>query len=135
MEEYSVYADHLDTLVLGSSSPSDREACVNAALDGEASRECRQLVDLKYLRRDGVFFTSSELRSFALSCLLSSIDESSVLYDPACGAGDLLLGGVDHLPLGRTLGETLGKWSRMVCGRDIHPQFVRACRQRLVLAA
>lgn len=135
MERYSVYADHLGELRSANSPRMQRKASVKAALDGEASRELRNLLDLKSLRRDGIFFTSSRLRSFAISTIANSIDESSILYDPACGAGDLLLGGTEHLPICRTLEETLRVWSKMIRGCDIHPQFVSACRHRLVLAA
>ena len=39
------------------------------------------------------------------------------------------------LPKAASLGDALDAWGRMFHGRDVHPEFVKACRRRLVLAA
>ncbi|MCA9145701.1 MAG: N-6 DNA methylase [Planctomycetales bacterium] len=113
----------------------NRVASVDAALDGEAGREARRLIELDDRRRDGVFFTSSPLREFAFEGVSSSITKNSVLFDPACGAGDLLLAATDHMPLQATLAATLKAWSAMLIGCDLHAEFTRTCRMRLLLAA
>jgi hypothetical protein len=135
MEKYSIYAEKLRRL-LGSRVPLlERTQRVGAALDGEASREVRRLLELNVLRGNGVFFTSSALREFALRGVEDSINSKSIIFDPTCGAGDLLIGATASLPIRTTFAQTLQSWSSVFSGLDLHSQFVNVCRRRLTLAA
>lgn len=134
MKAYAPYVDRLQELA-SSKRNKQTQARVTAALDGEASRELRSRLQIEELRKEGAFFTSVSLSRFAVSPLAKSLTNRSRIYDPACGAGDLLLACSGLLPLRRSLAETLGAWSRSLAGTDIHPEFVRAAKTRLQLAA
>ena len=100
------------------------------ALDGEAGRELRRLIDLEVRRDYGAFFTGS-----AFAEKLAALAPKSSYYDPSCGAGDLLLAAARRLPVLATLRATVALWSRWLGGCDLHSEFVRATKARLVLLA
>lgn len=58
-----------------------------------------------------------------------------IIYDPTCGAGDLLLQVASRLPLAETLEKTLSAWGERLAGTDIHDSFVQTTRLRLALLA
>ena len=101
-------------------------------LDGEAGRRLRGAVPIEDLRRLGAFFTGEALASRVVE-LVSDHTESYV--DPACGCGDLLLAASARLSVRKSLEDTLKEWNERLIGRDLVPEFIRAARARLVLAA
>lgn len=101
------------------------------ALDGEAGRELRRMVDLETRRDFGAFFTGSEFAGR----LVARADGAGRFQDPSCGAGDLLLAAARRLPMAKTLRGTLSLWSRHLVGFDLHAEFIRATKARLVLMA
>ncbi|MFN2508376.1 MAG: SAM-dependent DNA methyltransferase [Chthoniobacterales bacterium] len=105
----------------------------NAALNGGPSRALRQLVSLKTRRKIGSFFSSFELAGKAVdeACLV----KAGLLYDPSCGGGDLLLAAARQLRVRRGLCETVRWWGTRIGGRDVHPEFVRTTKARLLLLA
>lgn len=106
---------------------------VEAALDGEAGSELQRLVPLAERRRSGAFFTGSELASRALDGFLENLSEDSVVLDPACGGGDLLLPILERLhSMGLIAGLSSGRQQNLV-GRDIHSEFIEVARLRLRL--
>lgn len=110
-------------------------AHIKAALDGQPARELRRLVPLETLRSQGAFFTGSKLALYALHSALNSISDNSVILDPACGAGDLLIASSSRLSIQNDLSRTLCLWGKSLIGRDLHPEFILATKIRLVLAA
>jgi hypothetical protein len=58
-----------------------------------------------------------------------------VIHDATVGVGDLLLAAASRLPLRRTVNATLRQWGRQLTGTDLHPEFVRGAKARLVLLA
>ncbi len=62
-------------------------------------------------------------------------DFQGLYFDPACGAGDLLIGVAKRLPVAPTLKETILDWGKRLAGWDISPEFVRMAKARLVLLA
>ena len=103
---------------------------VESALDGQAAAELKNLVALSARRAHGAFFTTGELRSEAL---WGSHD--GVFFDPACGAGDLLIEAALRMPPRGTFRETVRRWSERLLGCDVEPAFVETARLRLLLAA
>ena len=83
---------------------------IYAALDGEPGRKLRAAVPISELRASGVFFTGSVLADFALRAAATSLSSDSVIFDPACGAGDLLVACAKRLPLQRGLYGTVAHW-------------------------
>ena len=105
-------------------------------LDGRPSRELRKLVPLKNLRESGAFFTGSQLAKIAVSTeFASTINKTSVLVDPACGGGDLLLSCAPYLPIFADLSETINQWQSNLVGVDLHSEFVDMAKLRLILEA
>lgn len=109
------------------------ETALNAALDGEAADQLRDLVALSYRREVGAFFTGATIRG-VLAPLLTRYGNPPYL-DPACGAGDLLLVAAATLPIQPTIDQTVRFWSELLAGVDIHPEFVDVARARLWLLA
>lgn len=104
-------------------------------LNGRAARALSDLVDLRTRRESGAFFTTSKIRDGALQSALPKRPRQTAAFDPACGAGDLLLRWTSRLRVGPTLESTIRAWSAELHGTDIHESFVRLARARLVLAA
>jgi hypothetical protein len=105
-------------------------------LDGRPSYEMRRLVPLKELKQDGIFFTGSKLAQLALSLdFISSINSSSVIVDPACGGGDLLLACTNYLPLDQDLEKTIAQWQQRIFGVDIHHELLEIAKRRVILKA
>lgn len=140
VSEYQSYAQYLELLI--SSTVARRHSvfspdlkAVDAALDGQASRELRRLVPLDARRASGAFFTGSELAAKALRPLGGSVNAKSIIYDAACGAGDLLIAAANYLPVEKSLRRTLERWNEQIYGRDLHAEFINAAKARLILAA
>ncbi|MCX6898578.1 MAG: SAM-dependent DNA methyltransferase [Verrucomicrobia bacterium] len=107
---------------------------VEACLDGTAGAELRRLVNLPVRRAFGVFFTGSKLAERLLDKLKfnPAID---FIYDPAVGAGDLLLAAAKRLPMQRTLTGTLETWGGCLAGTDLQAEFIEATKLRVALLA
>lgn len=106
---------------------------VLGALDGQAAAELRDLVELPARRERGAFFTTGALRTK----VLSSFDRSStgVYFDPACGAGDLLVEAAMRMRVFDSFASTVEYWGERLLGCDVEPVFVETARLRLLLAA
>jgi len=106
-----------------------------ACLDGEPADVLRSQEDRSLLKEQGAYFTSTKMaRKLATKVSVTS-DSQGLYFDPACGAGDLLLGVAKRLPIAPTLQETILDWSKRLAGWDISPDFVRMAKARLVLLA
>lgn len=103
---------------------------VNAALDGGASRALRRLVDLETLREAGAFFTGTRLSRRAARLVAPTLDKDSVILDPSCGAGDLLLACAETL---QPSSSRPSRWAGQLRGRDLCSSFVQAAKLRLAL--
>ena len=103
-------------------------------LNGGVGLELRRRVPLDQRQQIGAFFTGETLRRRALCSFLTSPIKGPV-WDPACGAGDLLLSCAENLPIYEDIGKTIADWGGKLYGNDTQDIFVRAARARLVLAA
>jgi hypothetical protein len=79
----------------------------------------------------GTFFTGTELSSR----LFTSVPQTGVVLDPACGIGDLLLSHALRLRPEKSLEGTLDSWGERLLGRELEAPLVRVARARLALAA
>lgn len=137
MHQYKTFVSELDTLLAQalheSGGAHDQIALV---LDGKPAHELRRLVPLEALRSSGAFFTGSVLSNLAIAHDFSdSINSTSVILDPTCGGGDLLLSTTPFLPRSPDLTETLDLWGLHLKGLDLYPEFVKTARLRLMLKA
>ena len=67
--------------------------------------------------------------------IVPTLSAASVICDPACGAGDLLLAALKALPIKHSGHETIETWSRQLIGRDVYQHFIEATKIRIVLGA
>lgn len=101
----------------------------------DVMQELRSIVSIAELREAGSFFTDDSLANKAVSKFKQPITSSSIVFDPTCGAGNLLLASSKKLPIKTTLKDTLILWGRVLTGLDIFPEFVEATKLRLILEA
>jgi hypothetical protein len=139
MKIFRKYAEDLDTLldeIQWGHRLVNREKEVNDSLNGQAAEVLRSLASSARIRRAGAFFTGPKLADLAINHMtqVRGVLKRPV-YDPTCGAGDLLLRWADALPVSRNLQTTIENWERFISGRDLHPEFISAARRRLVLKA
>ncbi len=88
------------------------------------------------LRKEkGIFFTNELLSRKVAERLTQELNAGCTIFDPACGAGDLLLACTKYMPVKKTLTKTLRYWSDRMYGQDLFEDFVRSAQSRLVLAA
>ena len=137
MQPFSTYVGEIEQLVgtVLSSGFDGLQTQTTHALDGEPGEALRESIDLDTRRTAGAFFSGSTLSNSLIDTLVKPLDENSLILDPACGAGDLLLACSRRLPIADSLPETLEAWGRQLSGLDLYPEFIRAARARLVLEA
>lgn len=97
------------------------------SVDGLAAQELRRLVPLTIRRNYGAFFTPSELAAIVCKEMFIGVDENSVFYDAACGAGNLLIAAWQYLKDNKIKSTN----NTFLFGTDIHQQFVEVSDKRL----
>ena len=139
MKPFDPYVHSLESLALRAMSvaspTAEDEALVAAALDGQPGERLRKLVTLPARRSAGAFFTGQAVADRAVGPYVSTLTDQSVIYDPACGVGDLLLAYARRLHLHHDLASTVARWGEQLRGLDLYPEFIRAAKARLVLLA
>ncbi|MFQ2346000.1 N-6 DNA methylase [Aeromonas dhakensis] len=95
-------------------------------------RECLSIEEMK---EAGCFFTGQSLASNAVSSLLNPITPTSVVLDPTCGAGNLLIECSRQLSVDDSLYITLKQWGKILWGFDLYPSFIDATKLRLIVEA
>jgi hypothetical protein len=104
-------------------------------LDGRAGARCLDLLHPSSIQRLGAFFTPSIVAVQLVSAFSDRAWFRAKVFDPACGAADLLLPIAATLPIRRTVSSTLRLWNDRISGCDLSPQFIEAARLRLLLLA
>ncbi|PTP02236.1 SAM-dependent methyltransferase [Vibrio splendidus] len=94
----------------------------------------RELLTIEEMREAGSFFTGQKLASKAVN-LLPAITSNSVVLDPTCGAGNLLIEASRKLGVEPTLSATLKIWGQVLWGFDLHLHFIEATKLRIVVEA
>jgi hypothetical protein len=115
--------------------PDARRSELEAALDGQPSQELRKLYSAVSLRHTGTYFTGSQLARHLIRSLSGKIQQAEMVFDPACGSGDLLVACARHLPVKASLTETLKDWGKCLAGLDINSAFIETTLHRLALLA
>lgn len=138
MKEYKPYVDSLGSfidLVINAPNLDNHIEKIDHILNGQPADELRKLVSLSNLRKSGAYFTGSNLANIALESILPTIDDKSVILDPACGTGDLLLACSSSLKKKANLESTIAIWNKQIIGRDIFNEFINVAKARLLLKA
>lgn len=95
----------------------------------------RQYLSIDEMREAGSFFTGQKLSTSCVSRFNKAITFDSVVLDPTCGAGNLLIECSRQLGVESSLSSTLLLWGKVLRGYDIHGSFIEASKLRLVLEA
>ncbi len=136
ISDYRGYTSRLRELLvsIADSGLRDHHTDLLRALDGQAAAELRDLVELPARRERGAFFTTGVLRTKVFS---TSFDGhcADVYFDPACGAGDLLVEAAMRMPVFDSYLSTVEYWGERLMGCDVEPVFVETAKLRLLLAA
>ncbi|MDV7105381.1 N-6 DNA methylase [Vibrio sp. TH_r3] len=94
----------------------------------------RELLTIEEMREAGSFFTGQKLATKAVD-LLPAITSYSVVLDPTCGAGNLLIEASRKLGVEETLSATLKVWGQVLWGFDVHTHFIEATKLRIIVEA
>jgi len=139
IQDFGAYVCRLEEMLEGilesDSLPVDLSQEMSIALNGGPSKELRRVVDTATLRAGGVFFTGDTLAAQVIGDTVSAFSEVDFVADPACGAGDLLVRCARRLPISGDLISTLQVWGEQLIGYDLHPEFIKATKIRLILTA
>lgn len=95
----------------------------------------RDILPVEEMRIIGSFFTGQALTTKAVEQFKTAITKDSVVLDPTCGTGNLLIESSRKLPIKQSLLSTLHLWGKVLRGYDIHETFVEATKLRLTLEA
>lgn len=95
----------------------------------------RQCLSIDEMREAGSFFTGQSLSTAAVKELSRKITCDSIVLDPTCGAGNLLIECSRQLAIEESLSKTLLVWGRVLRGYDLNESFVEAAKLRIVLEA
>lgn len=141
MNNFAIFNNELgafaDKMLLRSSYVLENTNFATSPLNTQyLNNQLRTLVPIEELRSAGLFFTGDELGTTASNYFTGSLNQASLIFDPACGAGNLLIACSKKLPVNRnSLLDTLANWGERLAGADIHEEFVEATKTRLVLEA
>ncbi|MGY3091294.1 hypothetical protein ACVWYF_004360 [Hymenobacter sp. UYAg731] len=132
------YIEHLEKLAVKPLFKRKRKTYIKnieLALNGQLSKTLREFVSMPDLLESGAFFTGEPMANQLVASIPAEELASITALDSACGGGNLLLALARRLALAATLTETIDRWGEQLYGMDIHLQFVRATRARLILLA
>jgi len=97
-------------------------------VNGLAGEELRRLISLDTRREYGAFFTDSLLGDKVLQHLKPAFNSKSIIYDSACGAGNLLISVSNYIYKKNIRFNT----ETQLLGTDLHQEFVEATQLRLI---
>lgn len=95
----------------------------------------RNYLSIEDMREAGSFFTGSSLATAAVNAFKNPITSNSIILDPTCGAGNLLLQCSREINIETSLTMTLKKWGCILWGFDIHQSFIEVTKLRIVMEA
>ena len=137
MEPFSSYVGTLETMLRDMLSLDSHIASTQAALalNGQPSQMLRRSIASPILKSNGAFFSGSILANTLAGTFKKPLAAASRIFDPACGTGDLLLACSRKLPVREDFAATIHHWGTQLRGVDLFPEFVRATKARLAIAA
>lgn len=137
MKHFEKYVQELEKLASAALTGQDallEKIDYGKYLNGNVGIELRKRVQLDRRQEIGAFFTGEALRQRAVPSSWLDVTPG-LIWDPACGAGDLLLSYAEKIRIFPDIRDTLVHWGEKLCGTDIEAVFLRAAKARLVLAA
>ncbi|MFA5858900.1 MAG: N-6 DNA methylase [Elusimicrobiota bacterium] len=129
---YRPYNKYLEKLLV---SENINNSSVNEALNGAAFQYLKKEIDNSTLKRWGIFFTGHSMADLLIENHSKDLEKGINVFDPTCGAGDLLIACAKKFPYKKTLKETVDYWGEMLFGFDVHEEFVNTTKLKLLLLA
>lgn len=130
--DYKPFTDELMEILLAEDRCREK---IQRLLDGEESFAVERLIPQAERSKHGIFFTPNEIVNDLVGRFENEIISGLTFFDPACGAGNLLVGIARKCSLEKTFDETVAAWSRRFGGCDINAAFVRTVKLRLIFLA
>lgn len=127
----SKYNEALRNIIL---SASKGNAIDSIDLD-EIDLILRDAYSIEHMRESGTFFTGLKLATKTLDSFPEQIDAHSVILDPTCGAGNLLVLCSRKLTVYPKLTQTLSIWGRQLKGYDLYESFIEGAKLRIIIDA
>lgn len=97
-------------------------------LNGAAYQALRESISRIERQAFGMFFTDSNIADRVTQRIKGRLADGATVGDPACGAGDLLLACLQHMPV-----NLPGRASKLF-GVELHPDLTTTAQKRLLLA-
>ena len=135
IEAFSQYNESLRTILESINCQNYYQESIKRVDNSFVMKKLRDLIPIKDLRTAGSFFTGDELADEAVSKFDKPICADSIVLDPTCGAGNLLIACSKKLPIKLSLKKTLKFWGNVLAGWDIFPEFVEATKLRIIQEA
>ena len=134
---FSEYSSEIKNILTNlTSKKSVKSKCIiENILNGKTTKALNDHVSLQYRKNNGIFFTGTQLSEKIANKIKPLLNDGISVIDPACGAGNLLLSCLNHLPKKNTLLETLEYWSNIVYGNDLYNEFINTAKLRFILHA
>lgn len=116
----------------GSADPEQLRIALDLDHVDEVLRQC---LSIDEMREIGSFFTGQKISTLAVKGFRKAITFDSVVLDPTCGAGNLLIECSRQLGVEKSLSNTLKLWGKVLCGFDLYESFIKMTKMRLILEA
>ena len=130
---YGIYLEEFNRLLAGKNFLTSEAS--HSIMNGGAYDAVRSFIPLNIRRNYGIFFTSAALADKLAAYCGTQISQKSIIIDPACGAGELLLAAARKLPLQKDLATTIKHWGKNLYGFDLHSELVHTTKVRLLILA
>ncbi|PTU53387.1 hypothetical protein DBB42_04710 [Pseudomonas plecoglossicida] len=116
-------------------SPNRCAKKLRSLIDGGAGEIAESLVPAEDKSKFGIFFTPFEITQRVTESFKQEAKGRKSFFDPACGAGNLLLSIARVYPIGKDFKSTIDIWSKRFGGMDINSSFVNASIVRIIFLA
>ncbi len=128
--------NHSLKMLFSSLTPgSDRAELKSKVCLDQIDKVLRSVLSIEDMRQAGSFFTGDELATEVVRGFSAPVNSQSVVLDPTCGAGNLLIACSRLLGVRELLSETLVQWGGVLRGYDLYASFVESTKLRLILEA
>ena len=88
-----------------------------------------------FVKKLGAYFTEHKLATVTVNTFSKQITHNSIILDPTCGTGNLLIEASRCLQITSHLSSTLKQWGETLWGYDIHSEFIEITKLNLIIEA
>ncbi|WP_236203494.1 N-6 DNA methylase [Pseudomonas protegens] len=133
--KYLPFVEEIECGIIQRNRACDEREAIKKLVSLDAGVAVEKLIPAYVRSAQGIFFTEESLANRVSVIFSSEISIASSFFDPACGAGNLLLAIAKKYPLKSNLRDTLMFWGGKFGGCDLNENFVLATKLRLIALA